>query len=189
MTFRVVRLLHIAAVSAALILLGAPIAAVQSPQPGARTQPLAMKGYPALGAPPIITVTKAGAAPRTPLRYVIPANHKARMNVTMRMSMGTTAGTDNPAERDHTTIPTITVTADLGVTSVMPNGDIAYELALSGMTVESTSGSDPRIAQTMQGFVAAIASIRGGGTVSSSGVIKSVPRYPRKARDGPSLFA
>jgi len=174
MTFRVVRLLHIAAVSAALILLGAPIAAVQSPPSGARTQPLTMKGYPALGAPPIITITNAGAAPRTQLRYVIPANHKARMNVTMRMSMGTSAGTDHPAERDHTTIPTITVTADLGVTSVMPNGDIAYELALSSMTVEATSGSDPRIAQAMQGFVAAIASTRGGGTISSTGVIKSM---------------
>ena len=118
MTCRVVRLLHVAAVSVALVLLGAPIAAVQSPPPGARTPPLAMKGYPALGAPPIITVTRAGSAPRTQLRYVVPANHKARMNVTMRMSMGTTNGTDNLAERENQTIPTIRVTADLGVTRV-----------------------------------------------------------------------
>ena len=174
MTCRVVRLLHVAAVSVALVLLGAPIAAVQSPPPGARTQPLAMKGYPALGAPPIITVTRTGGAPRTQLRYVVPANHKARMNVTMRMSMGTTNGTDNLAERENQTIPTITVTADLAVTSVEPNGDIAYDLALSSMTVEATNGAHPMATRGLQAFVASIASTKGGATVSSTGVVKSM---------------
>ncbi len=174
MTCRVVRLLHVAAVSVALVLLGAPVGAVQSSQPSAGTQPLAMTGYPTPGAPPITTVTRTGGAPRTQLRYVVPANHKARMIVTMRMSMGTTDGTDNFAERENQTIPTIRVIADLGVTGVEPNGDIAYDLALSDMILEATNGADPRITQGLQPFVALVASTKGGGTVSSTGVVKSM---------------
>jgi hypothetical protein len=139
MTLRFVRPAHVAALSLALAVPAPPIAAVQSTPPGARTRPLAKQGYPALGAPAILSVTKAGAAP---LR---------QFEVTMSMSVGTTYGTDNLAERDDRTIPTIAVTADLQVTSVEPNGEIAYDLAVLGMTPT-----------------------KGRGTVSSSGVIKAM---------------
>ena len=42
------------------------------------------------------------------------------------------------------------------------------------MTLEATNGADPRITQGLQPFVALVASTKGGGTVSSSGVIKSM---------------
>jgi hypothetical protein len=94
MTLRFVRPAHVAALSLALAVPAPPIAAVQSTPPGARTRPLAKQGYPALGAPAILSVTKAGAAPLRQLRYVIPANHNERFEVTMSMSVGTTYGTD-----------------------------------------------------------------------------------------------
>ncbi len=128
-----------------------------------------MAGYPAVGAPSIVTVLSTGAAPRKALRYVVPAATKARMDMTTTMSSTTNVG----GMTIPTGMPGMKMTADVAVSGVAPNGDISYDLAFTGMTLDSAPDANPLIAQALQGLVAGITSIKGSATISSRGVVKS----------------
>jgi predicted peroxiredoxin len=128
-----------------------------------------MEGYPAAGSPPVITVVTPGAAPRKQLRYTVAAAQKARMDMATTMSMATNmGGMSVPMD-----MPTMKMTVDLGVTAIAPNGDITYDLAFTGLTMDSAADTNPAIAAALQGMAAGITSIKGSATVSSRGVTKS----------------
>lgn len=128
-----------------------------------------MAGYPAAGASPTITLLAPGSAPRTALRYVIPAAQKSRMDMTTSMSMATSVGGGSmPVD-----MPTMRMSIELGVTGVAPNGDISYDLAFTGMTMDSAPDTNPMVTQALQGLIAGITSIKGTATVSNRGVTKA----------------
>ena len=140
-----------------------------SAAPSARPQTPAMEGYPAAGAPPVITLVTPGAAPRKQLRYTVAAAQKARMDMATTMSMATNmGGMSVPMD-----MPTMKMTVDLGVTAVAPNGDITYDLAFTGLTMDSAADTNPAVAAALQGMAAGITSIKGSATVSNRGVTKS----------------
>src|SRR5260221_13223226 len=88
-----------------------------------QAQDLKMDGYPAPGAPAIVTVITPGAAPRIPLRYTVPNGYKDHMVMEMSMSLSMDmAGMALPAMQ----MPLMRIGADLDVTSVTASGDISY---------------------------------------------------------------
>jgi hypothetical protein len=123
-------------------------------------------GYPAVGAPAIVTLISAGAAPKSALRYAPPAGSKEHMDMTMTMSMSMDmGGTSVPAM----TIPSVTFGADCVVTAVSPSGDLTCTVAFTGLTVEA--GANPSVAALMQGMNDDLKSIKGSATISNRGVI------------------
>jgi hypothetical protein len=144
---------------------------IQAAVPGA--QKLEMKGYPALGVPPIITVVKEGSAPRVQLRYVIPADQKVRLDVTMSGSTSISVAIGGVVSKEALTMPTMKGTADVAVTSIAPNGDIAYDVGFSAMTLEATAGVDPKVTRGLQAFADRVSAVKGTATISSSGVTRA----------------
>ncbi len=137
--------------------------------PRALTQSPTMAGYPAVGAPAIVTLLEPGAAPRKALRYTIPAGQKARADMTMNMSMAmNAAGMSMPMD-----FPGMKMTMAVAVTGVAPNGDITYDLGFTGLTFDSSADANPTIAAALQPLQASITSIKGSTTISSRGVTKS----------------
>jgi hypothetical protein len=130
--------------------------------PHAKSQTPSLAGYPAVGAPATVSLLSPGAEPRTRLRYRIAADHKAALTMTMEMSMLPTMQ-----------LPAITLTANVGVTGVAPAGDIAYDLAFTGMTAETGPGMDPSVVAMMQAASSEIVAVKGVAVVSDRGLARS----------------
>ena len=135
--------------------------------PHAQT-PISMPGYPAVGAPPTVTLLSAGAEPRKQLRYTIAAGAAARMDVasTINLSM-TAAGVAFPID-----LPKSTMVVDLTVTSVAPNGDITYNMAFTEMSSDGPV-TNPIAAPLLAGMADSVKSIKGTTTISNRGITKS----------------
>lgn len=139
--------------------------------PRAQEQKPTLEGYPAQGAPAVVTLLSPGAAPRVKLRYAIPANQRARMNMTMSMSMAMgMAGMALPAVE----LPTMKMAIDLGVTSVTPSGDTTYALAYAAMTAEAGAGMDRGVVAAIQNAASGITAVKGTATVTARGITRSV---------------
>jgi len=139
-------------------------------QTPAAPQAPTMEGYPAVGSPSVVKVIAAGAEPRKALRYAVPAGFKGRMDMTM--SIGINANVGGMAIPMN--LPSLKMTADLGVTGVAPNGDTSYTLAFSGVTVDAAGGeANPMMATALQGMQSAITGIKGTSTISNRGLVKS----------------
>jgi hypothetical protein len=142
---------------------------VQTAASPAQAPPIRMDGYPAANEPPIVTVLDRGAAPLQELRYVIPRGHKARMDMTMTMSMAMEiSGQALPVD-----LPPIKFGVDIAVTDVAANGDVSFEIRFASLTVESAAGADPAMAQAIQAASAGVTSITGTTTVSNRGITRS----------------
>jgi hypothetical protein len=142
---------------------------VQTAASPAQAPPIRMDGYPAVNEPPMVTVLERGAAPLQELRYVIPRGHKARMDMTMTMSMAMDiGGTAVPVD-----MPPIKFGVDVAVTDVATNGDVSFDIRFTSMTVESAAGADPAMAQAIQAASAGVTSIKGTTTVSNRGITRS----------------
>src|SRR6185503_12571335 len=121
-----------------------------------------------VGTPATVTVLAPGAAPRAPLRYMIAADHKSVMDVTMGIGMNMNmGGTSVPMN-----LPPIVMSATTDVTGVAPNGDITFNVAFTKMSLGP--GADPNITATMEGVAASITALKGTVTMSSRGVTKAV---------------
>ena len=144
-------------------------AVLQAHTPAAIQKPT-MEGYPAAGSPAIIKLISPGAEPRKALRYAVPAGYKGQMDMSMTMAMNVNVG----GMAMPMNLPTVKMTADLGVDSVAPNGDMSYSIAFTGATVDAAGGeANPMLAGALQGIQNAIAGIKGTATVSSRGLVKS----------------
>jgi hypothetical protein len=137
-----------------------------------------MAGYPAPGAPPIVTLLSAGAEPRTRLRYAIARTYKEHMATRTQLSLSVDmAGTPMPPMQ----MPMMTQGADLTVTDVAASGDISYAVTFTGFGVETPAPGDPAmdaafqsLGPMMQSLDEVVKSITGGGTISDRGLGRSV---------------
>ena len=131
---------------------------------------ISLPGYPTVGSPPTVTLVAAGAEPRTRLRYKPAASSKEVMTMSMTMGLSMVMeGMSMPAMD----MPVMKMTADLGVTSVAPNGDVTYEVAFTGMTMEALPGMDPTLAAMAQGTADSIKALKGSVTMTDRGINKS----------------
>lgn len=145
----------------------ATVAVTAAPQaPASQASTIKMDGYPAPGAPAIVTVLGPGAEPRVPLRYTIANALKDQLAMSMDMSMALDVG---GMAMPPMTMPTMKTSADLTVTGVAASGDVTYDLALTGMTVD-TSNVPPQLAGMFQGMDADYKTIKGSGTITNRGV-------------------
>jgi hypothetical protein len=152
-----------------LLLALAVVGVAARAMPRAHGQVPAMEGYPVAGAPSIVKLLAPGAEPRTALRYTVPAGQKTNADMTMTMSMAMNAGGMSvPMD-----LPGMTIAMSLAVTGVAANGDITYDVAFTGLTIDTSTTANPAIAAALQPLQASITSIKGTTTISSRGVTKS----------------
>ena len=145
------------------VLLVAGISTLSARSPGQQPE-----GYPAIGAPAIVKLISAGAAPRSALRYAVAADAKEHMDMNMNMSMSMDmGGMSVPA----IAVPGVKIGADLAVTAVSPAGDLTYTMGFTGVIVEA--GADPAIAAQLQGMSDFMKTVTGSVTLSNRGVVRT----------------
>ena len=141
----------------------------QTPAAAQSSQVPTLAGYPAVGSPGTVKLISAGAEPRKALRYNIPANYKASMDMTMEMSMNMNAG----GMAIPMNLPAMKMSADLAVTGVTPAGDTSYTMAFTGVTIDSAGGEvNPALAQVLPMLQSSMSSIKGSATVTNRGQVK-----------------
>jgi hypothetical protein len=121
--------------------------------------------FPAVGEPAIITVSSAGAAPRTPLRYRVPASYRGRMEMTMAMGMAMNMDGNAMPPVD---VPPLRMVADVAVTSVATSGDVSYTFAFVSMDAD-----DPAVRAAVQQVASALADVKGTMVINNRGETKS----------------
>jgi hypothetical protein len=156
------------AIVAIFSLVGAAAGASQRPETSRTRSP---EGYPEVGQPPTVTVLAPGSAPRTALRYAVPATYKGRMGMTMAMAMGMETGESTPAVMP---LPVMKMIADLSVTGVSATGDVSYTIAFHDMSVEAGPGVDAAAAATMNAAMSGLSAVRATAIVSNRGVTSEV---------------
>jgi hypothetical protein len=137
-----------------------------------------MAGYPAPGAPAVVTVLSAGSEPRTRLRYTLARSYKEHLAMSLRLTLSMDmAGMALPPMQ----MPLMTQGADVSVTDVSAGGDISYAIGFTGFGVERPSGGDPAtvalfesMGPALQDLDSAVKGIAAGGTISDRGVSRSV---------------
>jgi hypothetical protein len=136
---------------------------------GAWTAPRAQapktEKFPAVGDPATITVSSAGAAPRTQLRYRIAPGYRGRMEMTITMGMA--MNMDGGAMPQVDVAP-IRMVADVAVTEVAASGDVSYTFAFV-----SVDADDPAIRAAVQQVTTALADVKGTMVINNRGEMKS----------------
>jgi hypothetical protein len=132
----------------------------------AQTSGSAPAGYPAAGQPAIVTLVSPGAAPLTALRYTIGGDYKAHMDMAMLMGMSMEMAGIPPQTMQ---MPAMKIGADVGVRSVTPSGDVTFDFAYTGVTLDQTAGVDPSLASLVQGMDADLKKVRGSATMNTHG--------------------
>jgi hypothetical protein len=136
-----------------------------------RAQIQSPEGFPALGAPPVVTMVSTGAEPRTPLRYAFSNGRKERASMDMTMGVSVDmGGMSMPAMQ----MPTMHTGADLAVTDVSAAGDASYTLAFTDLTWVNSAGVDPAIMTALQSMGVDMKAVSGSATVSPRGVSRNV---------------
>ena len=141
----------------------------QTAAPPAQAPAIKMDGYPAPGEPAAVTLLSPGAAPLQALRYTIAKGQKARMDMTMTMSMAMDIG-GMAVPMD---VPPMKMAIDITVTDVAANGDISADMGFASMTVENAPGANAQLVQTLQAGFAGMTSVKARTTVSNRGVTRS----------------
>jgi hypothetical protein len=126
-----------------------------------------MPGFPAPGQPSKVTVLGTGSGAKQALRYNVPATFKGRMEMVTSMNMSMNL----MGQQMDMPVPPMKMGVDLTVTGIAPNGDITYNLAFTGMTMEGDASSP--VAMQLQAATAGISGIKGTTTMSNRGVTKS----------------
>jgi len=141
------------------------ISLISGAAPVANVQVPTMKGYPAVGAPPLVKVLARGGTPRIPLRYVMPVGQKSSLQLQISGSMVTKLG----ALYEPQPMPTLNMTVNVEVTGVAPNGDISCDLAIVDLTMDAIGDVNPANA-TLQRIIAAVKASKATARVSNRGV-------------------
>jgi hypothetical protein len=135
---------------------------------GAPPQTPSLAGYPAVGDPPTVTLTRAGRPPLARLRYDVAPDHHDRvaltMSSTMQMGLGTSAVPMEP--------PTIAITVDLGVSGRDADGSLRYGIAIESATVRGGASGDrgsAAQAAAIQRHAAKLVGLQGSAVVTARG--------------------
>lgn len=151
------------AIAAAFVVCVLPLGAAEH---STRATQAGADGYPAAGAPPIVTLISAGAAPRMPLRYSMRAGQKTSIAVTTDMGMSMEmAGMAMPEMK----MPSMKMVVDMAVTSVAANGDMSFDSSIASMTID-TSKADPMLAGAMQGATPDMSGMKASGILTNRGL-------------------
>lgn len=157
--------------SARLGALGVGLLAVANLGTLALAQAPTQAGFPALGSPPIVTISSTGAEPRQAIRYAIANGRKDHMTLDLRMSIAMDmAGMAMPSMQ----LPTMRMGADLSVTDVNAAGDASYKMAFTDLNWVKSSDVDPDIMAALQASAVDLTTLSGGATISSRGISRNV---------------
>ena len=147
----------------ACVLLAASLANLSARVPGQQPE-----GFPAAGAPAVVTMISAGAAPRSALRYTPPAGARQHFEMTMAMSMAMEVG---GASVPAVPLPVMKIGADCVVTEVAPSGDVTFTTAFTGAEIDTSA--NPALASQFESMKDALTSVKGSATISNRGVVRS----------------
>jgi len=119
---------------------------------------------------PVVTVKNKGKDPRKELRYTPDKGCKSSLAMTLRMEMTTEMGAFKPPQ---TKIPAQETKFDFEVTSVSPNGDIAYNYRVSDVKIaEGEEGVNPMVSNAMKTQLEGIKGLSGSAVVTARGFTK-----------------
>ena len=130
-----------------------------------RAQTTKTEKFPGVGDPALITVSSTGTAPRTQLRYRVPASYRGRMEMTMAMGMAMNMDGNAMPQMD---VPPMRMVADVAVTSVAPTGDVSYTFGFVSMDAD-----DPAIRAALQQVASSLAEVKGTMVINNRGETKS----------------
>ena len=126
-------------------------------------------GYPAMGAPPIVTVQSTGAEPRRALRYVFTKGEQETLSLDTSMGMTMDmAGMSMPAMQ----LPTMHMVAKASVTDVSATGDASLSISFTDASLVNDANADPTLAGMLQAGLADVKSLASTSLVSNRGFIK-----------------
>ena len=126
-------------------------------------------GYPAFGAPPVISLQSTGVEPRRPLRYALTKGREESMalDTTMGMSMSM-AGMAMP----DMVMPTMHMVGKSTVTDVAPNGDASTQMSFSDVSLINGAGVDPALSSALQSGLADLKTMPSTATMTSRGIMR-----------------
>ena len=140
--------------------------ALQAQTPAGQAK-ISMPGFPSQGEPAKVTVISTGSAPKTALRYAVPADFKGRLEIVTSIAMAMNVlgqAMDMP-------VPAIKMGADLAITNIAPSGDITYTVTFNGMTLEGDASSP--LAQALQAGAGGLNGVKATTVMSNRGLTKS----------------
>ncbi len=134
--------------------------------PTSQSKAVTLRGYPHVGAPAAVTLLKAGTAPQRRLRYKVTPGSRIRISTTVDYtgSTFTVAGQTDPT-------PVVEeIVAEVLVTGVAANGDIAHDVTLVDYKVEPNRDTPARNELLL--------AAKGLAVTSERGIMKSMEWKP-----------
>jgi hypothetical protein len=128
-------------------------------------------GFPAVGAPPIITVISSGAEPRKALRYVSAKGHREHMTMDFLMAITMAVGDTALPEIKA---PMMRGDVDVEVTAVSTTGDMTLSTTFTDASWIGASDSDPSMLARLNSVTADLKGLSGTTVVSSRGITRDV---------------
>jgi hypothetical protein len=128
-------------------------------------------GFPAVGAPPIVTVTSNGAEPRKALRYVSTKGHREHMVLDFLMAITMTVGDTSVPE---TKLPSLRAGADIEVTDVSPAGDLTVSTTFTDANWIAAPDMDPALLTRLNSVTTDLKGVSGTTVMTSRGIAQDV---------------
>jgi len=128
-------------------------------------------GFPAVGAPPIITVISSGAEPRKALRYVGAKGHREHLTMDFLMAITMTIGDTSLPEIKA---PMLRTDMDVEVTAVSATDDITIATTFTDANWIAASDSDPSMMARLNSVTADLKGLSGTTVVSNRGITRDV---------------
>jgi hypothetical protein len=138
--------------------------------PGNATEPSTETKAPPSAGSVEVKLLEPGAEPRKQLRLHPNAGDKQTLLMTMKMGVDMKLGEQNQAMK----FPAIKMTMDVTPKSVSPEGDIAYDMAMSDVAIEDEPGALPQVTEALKASLGSVKGLSGTGTMSSRGFNKGM---------------
>ena len=127
-----------------------------------------------------VKLLEAGTEPRALLRLHPKPGDKQTLEMTLKMALGIkVAEMENPPMK----MPAMKMTVELTIQNVSPEGDIAYEIVTSDVSVTDEPDVMPQVAEAMKASLVGIKGASGKGTFSSRGLNKGMEFKPPAGAD------
>lgn len=114
-----------------------------------------------------VKLLDAGSEPRTVLRLHPAVGDKQTMTMTLKMTMGMSAGGKIMPAMD---LPAILMTMTTEVKDVSANGDASYDIAFDNASVAPDTNTPPTVAAAMKASLANLNNITASGKISAQGM-------------------
>ena len=116
-----------------------------------------------------LKLLEPGGEPRQVLRLHPKAGAKQTLSMTLKMAMAMKVGEmENPPMK----LPGMVMTFELTIKDVSAQGDISFELLVTGVNVADEPGVLPQVADAMKASVGGLKGLSGKGVISNRGVNK-----------------